>query len=97
MYISGSGGSCIPYSWCRSPLIARLAEAFGVRTGWHGPGNIDLINHAAQGHVDLTIPNFGIQEDVDLGLGEGNSGGLSRLPADEEGIYVPQRGTRDWR
>src|ERR1700676_1280366 len=30
-------------------------------------------------------------------LGEGNSGGLSRLPADEEGIHVPQRGARDWR
>ena len=50
--------------------IARLAEAFGVRTAWHGPGNIDPINHVAQGHVDLTIPNFGIQEDVDLGWGE---------------------------
>ena len=50
--------------------IARLAEAFGVRSGWHGPGNIDPVNHAAQGHVDLTIPNFGIQEDVDLGWGE---------------------------
>jgi mannonate dehydratase len=49
--------------------IARLAEAFGVRTAWHGPGNIDPINHAAQGHVDLAIPNFGIQEDVDLGWG----------------------------
>lgn len=50
--------------------IARLAEAFGVRTGWHGPRNIDPINHAAQGHVDLTTANFGIQEDVDLGWGE---------------------------
>ena len=50
--------------------IARLAEAFGVRTAWHGPGNIDPINHAAQGHVDLTTPNFGIQEDVDLGWGK---------------------------
>jgi mannonate dehydratase len=49
--------------------IARLAEAFGSRTAWHGPGNIDPINHAAQGHVDLAIPNFGIQEDVDLGWG----------------------------
>ncbi len=47
--------------------IARLSEAFGVRTAWHGPGNIDPIGHAAQGHVDLTIPNFGIQEDADLG------------------------------
>jgi mannonate dehydratase len=50
--------------------LARLAEAFGVRTAWHGPGNIDPINHAAQGHVDLTTPNFGIQEDVDLGWGK---------------------------
>jgi mannonate dehydratase len=50
--------------------IARLAEAFGVRSAWHGPGNIDPIGHAAQGHVDLTIPNFGIQEDADLGWAE---------------------------
>jgi mannonate dehydratase len=50
--------------------IARLAEAFGVRTAWHGPGNIDPIGHTSQGHVDLTTPNFGIQEDVDLGWPE---------------------------
>jgi len=50
--------------------IARLSEAFGVRSAWHGPGNIDPINHAAQGHVDLTMPNFGIQEDVDFGWGK---------------------------
>jgi mannonate dehydratase len=50
--------------------VARLAEAFGVRTAWHGPGDFDPIGHAAQGHVDLTVHNFGIQEEVDLGWPE---------------------------
>ena len=50
--------------------LAHLSEAFGVRTAWHGPGNIDPINHAAQGHVDLASANFGIQEEVDLGWGK---------------------------
>src|SRR6266705_3282835 len=46
--------------------IAHLAEAFGVRTAWHGPGNIDPINHAAQGHVDLPISNFHIPAATEL-------------------------------
>jgi mannonate dehydratase len=44
--------------------IAALAEAFHVRTAWHGPGDISPIAHAANVHVDLAIPNFGIQEMV---------------------------------
>lgn len=42
--------------------IAALAEAFSVRTAWHGPGDITPIGVAAHLHVDLTSPNFGIQE-----------------------------------
>ncbi|WP_202886918.1 enolase C-terminal domain-like protein [Cohnella zeiphila] len=42
--------------------LAALAEAFGVRTAWHGPGDVSPIGHAANLHLDLSCPNFGIQE-----------------------------------
>ncbi len=42
--------------------LAALCEAFGVRTAWHGPGDTSPIGHAANLHLDLACPNFGIQE-----------------------------------
>lgn len=42
--------------------VSAVAEAFGVRTAWHGPGDVSPIGHAANLHVNLAIPNFGIQE-----------------------------------
>ena len=42
--------------------IFALADLYGVRSGSHGPGDLSPIAHAAALHVDLTIPNFGIQE-----------------------------------
>ena len=42
--------------------LATLCEAFNVRTAFHGPGDICPIGHAANATLDLTIPNFGIQE-----------------------------------
>jgi mannonate dehydratase len=42
--------------------IAILAEQFGVRTAWHGPGDVSPIGHAAQATLDLVSYNFGIQE-----------------------------------
>jgi mannonate dehydratase len=44
--------------------IAALADFFQVRTAWHGPGDIGPPTHAANVHVDVSIPNFGIQEMV---------------------------------
>jgi len=44
--------------------VAALAELFQVRTAWHGPGDIGPATHAANVHVDVSIPNFGIQEMV---------------------------------
>ncbi len=44
--------------------IAALAEYYQVRTAWHGPGDIAPPTHAANVHVDIAIPNFGIQEMV---------------------------------
>ncbi|MDR1566386.1 MAG: bifunctional D-altronate/D-mannonate dehydratase [Treponema sp.] len=42
--------------------LAVLCEAFGIRTAWHGPGDVSPVGHAANIHLDLVCPNFGIQE-----------------------------------
>ena len=42
--------------------IASLAGTFGVRTAWHGPGDVSPVGHAANLHLDLWAPNFGVQE-----------------------------------
>ena len=42
--------------------IATLAEWFGVRSAWHGPGDVSPVGHACNLHLDLSISNFGIQE-----------------------------------
>ncbi len=42
--------------------IASLCEFFAVRTAWHGPGDVSPVGHAANVHLDLACPNFGIQE-----------------------------------
>jgi len=39
-----------------------LAEQFGVRTAWHGPGDMSPLAHAANIHIDLASRNFGVQE-----------------------------------
>lgn len=38
------------------------ANIYGVRTAWHGPGDTSPVGHAANLHLDLWAPNFGIQE-----------------------------------
>lgn len=42
--------------------LAVLSEAFGVRTAWHGPGDVSPVGHAANIHLDMAVPNFGVQE-----------------------------------
>ncbi|MCD6520445.1 MAG: starvation-sensing protein RspA [Anaerolineae bacterium] len=42
--------------------LAAFCEFMGVRTAWHGPGDVSPVGHAANMHLDLAIPNFGIQE-----------------------------------
>lgn len=39
-----------------------FAEQFGVKTAWHGPGDMSPAAHAANVHIDLAAPNFGVQE-----------------------------------
>ena len=42
--------------------IAILGENFGVRTAWHGPGDVSPIGHMANVTLDLVSYNFGVQE-----------------------------------
>jgi len=42
--------------------MAAICELFGVRTAWHGPGDVSPVGHAANLHLDLSSPNFGVQE-----------------------------------
>lgn len=39
-----------------------FAEQYGVRTAWHGPGDMSPMAHAANIHIDLAAHNFGVQE-----------------------------------
>jgi mannonate dehydratase len=56
VHISDIGG----FSAARK--LAAYCEFFGVRTAWHGPGDVSPIGHAANLHLDLAVHNFGIQE-----------------------------------
>jgi mannonate dehydratase len=42
--------------------LAAFCEVHGVRTAWHGPGDVSPVGHAANLHLDVNVPNFGIQE-----------------------------------
>lgn len=42
--------------------LAAFAEFFGVRTAWHGPGDLSPFGQAANVALDLACYNFGIQE-----------------------------------
>jgi mannonate dehydratase len=45
-----------------SKKIADLAQAFEVKTAWHGPGDVSPVGHCANVTLDLVSTNFGIQE-----------------------------------
>jgi mannonate dehydratase len=42
--------------------VAAFAELFGVKTAWHGPGDVSPIGHACNIALDLACWNFGVQE-----------------------------------
>ncbi len=56
IHVSQAGG----LTPCRK--IAAVGELFGVKTAWHGPGDVSPIGHAANVALDLACYNFGIQE-----------------------------------
>jgi mannonate dehydratase len=71
------------------------AQVYGIRTAWHGPGDTSPIGHAANLHLDVWAPNFGIQEwcrfdslvyDMFPGLPEVRNGYM--YPNDKPGLGI---------
>lgn len=56
MHISACGGLNM------ARKVAATCEFFGVRTAWHGPGNVSPVGHAVNTHIDFAVPNFGCGE-----------------------------------
>lgn len=56
VHISDIGGISV------ARKLAAYCEFFGVRTAWHGPGDVSPVGHAANLALDLACYNFGIQE-----------------------------------
>lgn len=56
IHVSQAGG----LTPCRK--VAAFGELMGVKTAWHGPGDVSPIGHAANIALDLACYNFGVQE-----------------------------------
>jgi len=56
IHVSQAGG----LTPCRK--VAAMGELMGVKTAWHGPGDVSPVGHAANIALDLACHNFGIQE-----------------------------------
>ena len=56
VHLSEAGG------FSPSRKIAILAEQYGVKTAWHGPGDVSPVGHMANVTLDIVSYNFGIQE-----------------------------------
>ncbi|MFN7921878.1 MAG: enolase C-terminal domain-like protein [Bryobacteraceae bacterium] len=57
IHISAIGGLSL------ARKVQCTCEMFGIRTAWHGPGNVSPVGHAVNMHLDLASTNFGIQEE----------------------------------
>ncbi|MEO0964655.1 MAG: enolase C-terminal domain-like protein [Planctomycetota bacterium] len=82
---------------------SQLCEAFGVQTAWHGPKDTSPIGHAAQLHLDVASPAFGVQEfsgftdaehEIFRGLPELKSGYLYPSQAPGWGIELDDAAAR---
>lgn len=89
MHVSQMGGITPARS------VALFANMYNVRTAWHGPGDTSPVGHAANLHLDLWAPNFGIQEwcrfdqifyDIFPGLPEVRNGYM--YPNDNPGLGI---------
>jgi mannonate dehydratase len=80
--------------------LAILGETFGVKTAWHGPGDVSPVGHAANVALDLASWNFGVQEyspfgdatrEVFSGYPEMRNGYLYANEAPGWGIEIDER------
>jgi mannonate dehydratase len=75
--------------------VTSFANHYGIRTAWHGPADTSPVGHAANLHLDVWAPNFGIQEwcrfadhvyDMFPGLPEVRNGYM--YPNDKPGLGI---------
>jgi len=70
--------------------LAHLCEAFGIRTAWHGPGDVSPVGMVANVHLDVAIHNFGVQEWA--GRAQVEYDMFPGLPQVEDGCVAPPEG-----
>ena len=80
VHVSQAGG------FSPSRKIAILAEQYGVKTAWHGPGDVSPVGHMANVTLDIVSYNFGIQEYSPFN--ERTQGNFSWMSGDEGWIPV---------
>ena len=75
--------------------VVSFANMYGIRTAWHGPADTSPVGHAANLHLDVWAPNFGVQEwcgftdvmyDMFPGLPEVRNGYM--YPNDKPGLGI---------
>ena len=86
VHVSEAGG----LTPCRK--IAAMSELFGVRTAWHGPGDVSPIGHCANIALDITSPNFGIQESSSFN--ERSQEVFRGCPVLKDGYFYRERSSR---
>ncbi|MEF8853219.1 MAG: enolase C-terminal domain-like protein [Haloarculaceae archaeon] len=74
--------------------LATVAEHHYVETAFHGPSDLSPVGQAASVHVDLSVPNFGVQEYTDYAAVYGDAvgdvfAGGATLDASVGGLDVP--------
>ena len=85
--------------------VVSQALTYNVLTAWHGPADTSPVGHAANLHLDLWAPNFGIQEwcrfsgpalDVFPGTPTVRDGYMYASDAPGLGIDVDEEAARHW-
>ncbi len=85
--------------------VTSQALAYGIKTAWHGPGDTSPVGHAANLHLDIWAPNFGIQEwcrfpshvaDVFPGLPEVRQGYMYPNDLPGLGVDIDEEAASKW-
>ncbi|MGC4049929.1 MAG: enolase C-terminal domain-like protein [Paludibaculum sp.] len=74
---------------CRK--IAAMGEMMGVKTAWHGPGDVSPIGHAANITLDLIATSSASRKAMSSRNGEGSFSGCPRNP---QWLLLHHRGAR---
>jgi hypothetical protein len=68
--------------------VAAFAEQFGVKTAWHGPGDVSPIGHMANVTLGVACYNFGVNEYSADNVRVGADGALHLSLSDRNGTWM---------